>query len=61
MTAWHQILRLRPDVKSETLSQEQFAADLYDVMTDRNPGVYHNPSQDRPVRFSGSLLTVTSF
>jgi hypothetical protein len=36
---WHQVVELRPDIKSGELSQKEFAADLYDVMMDRNRSV----------------------
>ena len=29
---WHEVVRLRPDVRSGELSLSQFAADLYDVV-----------------------------
>jgi hypothetical protein len=42
---WHQVVELRPDIKSGELSQKEFAADLYDVMMDRNRSVYHDPQE----------------
>jgi hypothetical protein len=39
---WHQVVQLRDDITSQELSQKQFAADLYDVVMGRNPGVYHD-------------------
>lgn len=39
---WHQIVQLRDEIKSQELSQKQFAADLYDVMMGQNLGVYHD-------------------
>ena len=39
---WHEVVRLRADVRNEELSLKSFAADLYDVMLGRNPGVYHD-------------------
>lgn len=42
---WHEIVRVRADIKSEELSLKAFAADLYDVMLGQNPGVYHNPEE----------------
>jgi uncharacterized protein DUF499 len=42
---WHQVIRLREDIRSGELSQKEFAADLYDVMMDRNRSVYHDPKQ----------------
>lgn len=40
---WHEVVRVRADIKSAELSLKAFAADLYDVMLGRNPGVYHDP------------------
>ena len=40
---WHEVVRVRADIRSEELSLKAFAADLYDVMLGRNPGVYHDP------------------
>jgi len=40
---WHEVVRVRADIRSEELSLKAFAADLYDVMLDRNVGVYHDP------------------
>jgi hypothetical protein len=42
---WHEVIKLRPDILSGELSQKEFAADLYDVMMDRNRSVYHDPKQ----------------
>ena len=39
---WHEVVRLRADVRNEELSLKSFAADLYDVMLGRNAGVYHD-------------------
>jgi hypothetical protein len=39
---WHQVVQLRDDITNQELSQKQFAADLYDVVMNRNPGVYHD-------------------
>jgi len=39
---WHKVVQLRDDILNEELSQKQFAADLYDVVMDRNPGIYHD-------------------
>lgn len=39
---WHQVVQLRDDITNQELSQKQFAADLYDVVMGRNPGVYHD-------------------
>lgn len=43
--AWHQVVRLRADIRDAELSLKAFAADLYDVMLRRNPGVYHDPKE----------------
>jgi hypothetical protein len=40
---WHQVVQLRDDITNQELSQKQFAADLYDVVMGRSPGVYHDP------------------
>lgn len=42
---WHQVIKLRPDIQSGELSQKEFAADLYDVMMDKNRSVYHDPKE----------------
>lgn len=42
---WHEVVRVRADIKSAELSLKSFAADLYDVMLGRNPGVYHDPKE----------------
>ena len=42
---WHQVIKLRPDIQSGELSQKEFAADLYDVMMDKNRSVYHEPKE----------------
>ena len=42
---WHEVMHLRADIKSTELSLKAFAADLYDVMLVRNPGVYHDPKE----------------
>jgi hypothetical protein len=44
---WHNVVRLRAEIRSEEVSQKQFAADLYDVMLRRNPGVYQR--QTNPI------------
>src|SRR5262245_13120581 len=51
---WHEVVQLRNDILDDVLSQKQFAADLYDVVMDRNPGVYH----DRREFFSLTYPTV---
>ena len=40
---WHQVVKLRPDVRSGELSLSQFAADLYDVIMDRAPARLPRP------------------
>lgn len=42
---WHKVVDLRPDIRSGELSQKEFAADLYDVMMERNRSVYHDPKE----------------
>ncbi|MCW8197073.1 ATP-binding protein [Verminephrobacter aporrectodeae subsp. tuberculatae] len=42
---WHQVVQLRDDILNQELSQKQFAADLYDVVMGRNPGVYHDAKE----------------
>jgi len=42
---WHQVVQLRDDITNQELSQKQFAADLYDVVMNVNPGVYHDPRE----------------
>lgn len=42
---WHQVVQLRDDITNQELSQKQFAADLYDVVMGRNPGVYHDAKE----------------
>jgi predicted AAA+ superfamily ATPase len=43
--AWHQVVELRPDVRTGELSLSQFAADLYDVIMDCGAAVYRTPSE----------------
>jgi Protein of unknown function (DUF499) len=42
---WHQVVQLRPDVRTGELSLSQFAADLYDVIMDRGAAVYRTPEE----------------
>ena len=42
---WHQVVELRPDVRSGEFSLSQFAADLYDVTMDRGTKVYRDPAE----------------
>lgn len=41
---WHQVVQLRPDLKSGELSLSSFAADLYEVMLGRKKTVYTDPA-----------------
>ena len=43
--AWHEVVKLRADIRSQELSLKAFAADLYDVMMDTNRGAYHDPRE----------------
>lgn len=42
---WHEVVRLRADIRSQELSLKAFAADLHDVLIGANPGVYHDPKE----------------
>jgi predicted AAA+ superfamily ATPase len=42
---WHQVVELRPDVRTGELSLSQFAADLYDVIMDKGAAVYRTPDE----------------
>lgn len=42
---WHEVVKLRDDVKSGELSLSIFAADLYDVIMNRGPEVYRSPKE----------------
>src|SRR5262245_55476070 len=42
-TPWHQVARLREDLKTGELSLAMFAADLYDVVMGRGRTVYRDP------------------
>ncbi len=44
-TPWHQIVKLRDDIKSGELSMATFAADLYDVVMGQAKPVYQMPSE----------------
>ena len=46
---WHQVVQLRPDVRTGELSLSQFAADLYDVIMDRGSSrsIAHRMSSSR--------------
>ena len=43
--AWHEHCVLRDDVRQETLTLAEFAADLYAVRTGEAPNVYRLPDQ----------------
>lgn len=45
MTAqpWHQLCRIRDDVRSGKLTMDEFAADLNDARAKTGPAVYHDP------------------
>ena len=46
---WHQVVQLRPDVRTGELSLSQFAADLYDVIMDRGaPSIALRTSSSLP-------------
>ena len=42
---WHEVVKLRPDVRSGELSLSQFAADLYDVVMEKGTAVYRTPAE----------------
>ena len=42
---WHEVVRLRPDLKSGELSLNIFAADLYGVAMGVARPVYQNPKE----------------
>ena len=44
-TPWHQVVRLRDDIRSGELSLAVFAADLYDVVMGRARPVYQDPAE----------------
>ncbi len=44
-TAWHEVVRLRDDLRTGELSLSLFAADLYDVVMGKAQPVYQNPSE----------------
>ncbi|HET8911646.1 MAG TPA: hypothetical protein VFN23_09305, partial [Ktedonobacteraceae bacterium] len=43
LTPWHQVVRLRDDLKTGELSLSIFAADLYDVVMEKGNPVYRDP------------------
>ena len=44
-TPWHQVVKLREDVRSGDLALNSFAADLYDVAMTRGRSVYLDPKE----------------
>lgn len=44
-TPWHQVARLREDLKTGELSLAMFAADLYDVVMGRGRSTYRDPKE----------------
>jgi len=44
-TPWHQVVKLREDLRSGDLPLATFAADLYDVAMDRGRPVYRDPNE----------------
>ncbi len=42
---WHQVVQLRPDLRTGELSLAMFAADLYEVLLGRGPSVYRDPKE----------------
>ena len=44
-TPWHEVVRLREDVRSGELSLAIFAADLYDVTMGKARPVYEDPKE----------------
>ena len=44
-TPWHEVVKLRDDIRSGELSMAIFAADLYDVVMGRAKPVYQTPEQ----------------
>jgi len=44
-TPWHQVVRLRDDLRSGELALSSFAADLYDVAMGRGRSVYRDPAE----------------
>ncbi len=43
LTPWHEVVRLREDLRSGELTLAVFAADIYEVVMDRGSKVYRNP------------------
>jgi hypothetical protein len=44
-TPWHEVVKLREDIRAGELSLSSFAADLYDVATGRAKPVHQDPSE----------------
>lgn len=44
-TPWHEVVKLRDDVKTGELSLQMFAADLYDVVMGKAKPVYQDPAE----------------
>jgi len=44
-TPWHQVVKIRPDLKSGELSLNIFAADLYDVAMGKAKPGYQDPRE----------------
>lgn len=44
-TPWHQVVRLRDDLRSGDLALSIFAADLYDVAMGKGRAVYLDPKE----------------
>ena len=45
-TPWHEVVKLREDVRTGTLSLADFAADLHDVMMQKGARpIYEDPAQ----------------
>ncbi len=56
LSAWHQIVKLRPDLRSGELAQNQFAADLYDVVRGEGPSIYRDPEEFFALTFPTAAL-----
>jgi hypothetical protein len=44
-TAWHQVVKLRDDIRSDDLAMNTFAADLYDVVMGKAKPIYQKPEE----------------
>jgi hypothetical protein len=59
---WHQVVRLRDDVRSGELSLQMFAADLYDVAMGQAKPVYQDrrsSSRSRTLQLSFAIWSKT--